>query len=80
MGPIAGLDGCGKPHHTRIRSADRPDHIVSLYRLRSPGTSLILKNCAVFPKIVFMFRIKTATFPLQNFDSLVFKVERRSVV
>ena len=50
MGPMTGLDGCGKPHHKRIRSADRPDHIVSLYRLRSPGTKLNIEKLCSFSK------------------------------
>ena len=37
VGPRAGLDGCGKPRPTGIRSPDRPAHKKSLYRLRYPG-------------------------------------------
>ena len=36
VGPRAGLDGCGKPLPTGIRSSDRPARSKSLYRLRYP--------------------------------------------
>jgi hypothetical protein len=35
--PRAGLDGCGKPRPTGIRSPDRPARWESLYRLRYSG-------------------------------------------
>ena len=37
VSPWAGLDGCGKPRFTGIRSLDRPDRSESLYRLSYPG-------------------------------------------
>jgi hypothetical protein len=39
VGPKAGLDGCGKPRPTGIRSPDRPARSKSLYRLSYPGPS-----------------------------------------
>jgi hypothetical protein len=35
--PRAGLDVCGKSHHTGIRSPDRPVRRESLHQLRYPG-------------------------------------------
>jgi hypothetical protein len=40
VGPRAGLDGCGKPRLTGIRSMDRPARSESLYRLSFPGPQL----------------------------------------
>ena len=40
MGPMAGLDGCGKYRsHTGIRSPDRPARSEALYRLSYRGLS-----------------------------------------
>ena len=38
VGPGAGLDRCGKPRPTGIRSPDRPARSESLYRVRHPGS------------------------------------------
>ena len=44
VGPRAGLDRCGKSRPpTRIRSPDRPARSHSLYRLRYPAYSYILR-------------------------------------
>jgi hypothetical protein len=42
VGPMAGLDGCGKSRPTGIRSPDHPARSESLYRLRYPDPCLTL--------------------------------------
>ena len=43
VGPRAGLDGCGKPRPTEIRSPDRPACSESLYRLSYRGRHMWLR-------------------------------------
>ena len=54
-GHRAGLDRCGKPRPTEIRSPDRPARSQSLYRLRHPANAQhydVLKCHAVRTKYV----------------------------
>jgi hypothetical protein len=60
VGPRAGLDRSGKSRPIGIRSADRPAHSQSLYRLRYPGHTVMdyvklnhvtfISGCHVFMK------------------------------
>jgi hypothetical protein len=49
VGPMPGLDGCGKLASTGIRSPNRPARSESLYRLSCPGDS-IGENSGVLEK------------------------------
>jgi hypothetical protein len=42
VGPGAGLDRCGKSHPNGIRSPDLPARRESLYRLRYPGSGIVM--------------------------------------
>jgi hypothetical protein len=60
VGPGAGLGKCGKSRLTGIRSPDLPARSESLYRLRYPGSCLVIYiyiNSTNIPPMMIINRI-----------------------
>jgi hypothetical protein len=48
VGPGASLARCGKSRPTGIRSQDLPAHSESLYRLRYPGSAVVVEYSKIW--------------------------------